>query len=313
MLEYISKALYCQFKCYTVKRNKLERIFIAMDVKKLIWTSLIGVCMSSGIATAETLQDCLLENLKGVTSDIAAKAITDACQAKFRSDPSQPNDSSEVRSILADEIVLTLNKPLFSSETPEYRIPVPKGNWQKVGEATRHRVQPPMFSEVWVNVIDNVVHHLMYVDYNKSGNENRWKSSRLCDRTNLHFIEKIEPNRDGEKQNCLVVNHFRLSGGNDKNPATKQAKDWARENQIAFPSTAIVHQHHLAYRRYLNFWVGYNPEVEGFPAPTDASWDSNDWHQDRIIGDDKRQAYIQKVLKAGKETHEAIVPQFDFR
>lgn len=263
-------------------------------------------------SSAETLEDCLLENLKGVTSDIAAKTITDACEKKFGgANASNSNGQDKVENNLTSEIVLTLNKPLFSSDVPEYRIPVPAGNWQKVGEATRHRVQPPMYSEVWVNVVDGVVHHLMYVDYNKSGNSNGWKPSKLCDRVNLHFIEKVE-NRDGGNQNCLAVNHFRLSGGSDKNPAVKQAKDWARDNRLGFPSTAVVHHHRLAYLKYLDFWIGYNPEVEGFPPPSDATWNSNDWHQDRVIGDAKREAYIQKVLAAGKETHEAIVSQFDF-
>ena len=285
-----------------------------MRLKKLMMPIMfLAMGMTASLSQAETLEDCLLENLKGVTSDIAAETISNACEKKFGGEVQGNSTAKEIEINLTSEIVLTLNKPLFSSNTPEYRIPVPQGNWQKIGEAKNHRLRPPMHSEVWVNVVDGVLHHVMYVDYTKSRHQNGWTPSRLCERSNLHYIDKIEPNRRGQNQNCFAVNHFRLSGGNDQNSAVKEAKDWARKNRTAFPSTAIVHQHHLAYRKFLNFWVGYNPEVEGFPAPSDSSWDSNDWHQDRIIGDAKREAYIQKVIAAGKETHEAVVPQFDFR
>ena len=269
--------------------------------------------LTSGGARAETLNDCLLDNLKGVSSDIAANAIKDACAKKYAAVTDSKNGNSSKNANQVNEIVLTLKKKLFSSKIPEYRIPVPSGNWQKIGEAKRHREQPPFINQMWVNIVDGVVHHLFYANYTQASNQYGWMPNSLCKRVNLHFIENFEANREGGNQNCLAINHFRLVGGQDTSPAAKQAKDWAKRNGIKIPTTVIAHHHHLANLKFLNFWIGYNPEVEGFPESMDASWDSNDWHQDRIIGDQERQAYVKEILTFGKQTHAAVVSQFEFK
>ena len=261
----------------------------------------------SQISMAETLQDCLLGNLKGVSGDTAAKAIIESCEKKYAE--SDASSTSPVVSDLTDEIVIKMNKPLFSSEAPVYKIPVPKGNWVKVGESSSSREHPPLYIEVWVNAVGSELHNLLFVTYNKSGNEWGWKVSKQCNRTNLHNIVKKE-NREGGKQNCYGVNHYRISGGSDKIEAVREAKEYARENSIAFPSTLVTHFHRFADRRLLDFWIGYNPELEGFPPPTDASWDSNDWHQDRIIGQQDRLDYIEKIRSLAEETHRVVEPQF---
>lgn len=271
------------------------------------------IILTSGGARAETLNDCLLDNLKGVSSDIAANAIKDACAKKYGAGTDSKNGNSLNNANQVNEIVLTLNKRLFSSKIPEYRIPVPSGNWQKIGERKDHKVQPPMHTEIWVNVVDNEVHNFFYVNYNKASNQNGWKPNKTCNRKNLHFVKNYEKNKGGGNQNCLIINHLRMTGGADANKAIRESKEWAKSNNIRIPTTAIIHQHHFANKKYLDFWIGYNPEIEGFPQSVDATWNSNDWHQDRIIGNQERQEYIQKILAFGKQTHAAVVSQFEFK
>lgn len=266
------------------------------------------ICLSANVK-AETLQDCLLENLKGVTSDLAAEAITKACNQKFGSTP--PSVVSVDSIPQTGKVTLELNKSFFSSERPVYEIPVPEGNWQKVGEWKRNNFQPALIVEIWVDVVDKKLRNMLYVTYNKGGNQYGWKSGKVCDRKNLHYIVRNR-NNDSGRQDCYGVNHFRISGDSGKNKAVNQSKEWARENGVQFPTTLITHFHRFADKKLLDFWVGINPEFDGFSPPVDSNWSSNDWHQDIIIGDSERLAYIERVKKIADEVHPVMQEQFGF-
>ena len=74
----------------------------------------------------------------------------------------------------------------------------------------------------------------------------------------------------------------------------------------------LTHFHRLTTGKLFDFWIGYNPELEGFPPPVDSHWSSNDWHQDRIIGDAERQKYIAKIKSLAEITHKKMEAQVDF-
>jgi hypothetical protein len=273
----------------------------------------VSLLFVPSLAFANSLEDCLLEKLDGVKSDVAAQAIINACEKKFSGteDSSPSDDNASLQNTLTGEIVVELAGSIFSSEKPVYRIPVPEGDWKKVGDSKTYRENPPIHYEVWIDAKGPELRHMLFLTYTKSDHQYGWQPSSQCERTNLHFIEKIE-NRDGGNQNCYGVNHYRISGGSDKIEAVKEAKDYARENGIAFPSTVLTHFHRLTTGKLFDFWIGYNPELEGFPAPVDSSWSSNDWHQDRIIGDSKRQEYIAKIKSLAEITHKQMESQVDF-
>ena len=269
--------------------------------------------LMSSITFANSLEDCLLEKLDGVESDVAAQAIINACEKKFSGaeNSSSSNDNPGLEDTLTDEVIVELAGSIFSSEKPVYRIPVPEGDWKKVGDSKSYRENPPIHFEVWIDAEGSDLRHMLFLTYTKSDHQYGWKHNRQCERTNLHFIEKIE-NRDGGNQNCYGVNHYRISGGSDKIEAVREAKDYARQNGIAFPSTVLTHFHRLTTGKLFHFWIGYNPELEGFPPPVDSSWSSNDWHQDRIIGDADRQQYIAKIKSLAEITHQRMESQVDF-
>ena len=69
-------------------------------------------------------------------------------------------------------------------------------------------------------------------------------------------------------------------------------------------SSIFAHYHRLEVR------VLFNPEFDGFPPTKDSNWNSNDWHQDKIIGDKERTAYIQTVKAFGDDLHQQLKSQF---
>lgn len=281
---------------------------------KYIPALVISIFFMPSITFANSLDDCLLETLVGAKSDVAAQAIINACKRKFSGteDSSSSGNDASLQSTLTGEIVVQLAGSIFSSEKPVYRIPVPEGDWKKVGDSKTYRENPPIHHEVWIDANGSELRHMLFLTYTKNDHQYGWMPSKLCDRTNLHFIKKIE-NKVAGNQNCYGVNHIRITGGSDEIEAVSKAKDYARQNGIAFPSTLLTHFHHLTKKKLFNFWIGYNPELEGFPPPVDSSWNSNAWHQDRIIGDSERQKYIAKIMSLAEITHQKMESQVDFR
>ena len=269
---------------------------------------LISAITFASPAFSSKYEDCVLENMKGVTSDYAAQKIDESCKAKH----SEANDTatSSQKESPQNYIELEMNGGLFSSTKPTYRLPMPSGNWEKIAEnKSTSRGGTPMSTQVFANIEASKVKNIAIVHYSKSYSSGGNWSSKFCKRTNLHFIENYE-SRGSFRLNCLGVNHFRIVGGKS-NKLKEAAKNWAKKNNIPIPSTMVLHQHVISNNNYLQIQVFYNPELEGFPPTVDSNWNSNDWHQDKIIGDSKREAYIQKILDEGKRYHSLYIAEFN--
>lgn len=274
---------------------------------KKLFAIIATIALTSPTYSGE-YENCVLENMKGVTSDYAAQKIDESCKAKH----SQINEAttSSQKESPQDFIELEMNGRLFSSTKPTYRLPMPSGNWEKVAENSyTSSGGTPMSTQIFANIEGGKGKNLAIINYSKSYSSNGNWSSKFCKRTNLHFIENYE-SRGSFRLNCLGVNHFRIVGGKS-NKVNEAAKNWAKKNNIAIPRTMVLHQHVISNNNFLQVQVFYNPELEGFPPTADSNWNSNDWHQDRIIGDTKREAYIQKILSEGKRYHTLYKAEFD--
>ena len=274
---------------------------------KKLFALLTAITLTSP-AVSGNYEDCVLENMKGVTSDYAAQKIDESCKAKH----SETNETTTTGKNESPQnfIELEMNGGLFSSTKPTYRLPMPSGNWEKIAEnKSTSRGGTPMSTQVFANVEGSKVKNVAIVHYSKSYSSSGNWSSKFCKRTNLHFIENYE-SPGSFRLNCLGVNHFRIVGGKS-NKLKEAAKNWAKTKNIPIPRTMVLHQHVISNNNYLQIQVFYNPELEGFPPTVDSNWNSNDWHQDKIIGDKEREAYIQKILEEGKRYHALYKAEFD--
>ena len=92
---------------------------------KKLFVFISAITLSPPVFSGE-YEDCLLENMKGVTSDYAAQKIDESCKAKH-SDANNNATSSQKESP-QNFIELEMNGGLFSSTKPTYRLPMPSGN-----------------------------------------------------------------------------------------------------------------------------------------------------------------------------------------
>ena len=276
-----------------------------MKNKTLLLSICIPAFLTSFAAAAETYDDCVLKGLDGVTSDFIAKQVVKSCENKYlKSATNEPAVPPKPKSTTIE----------VGYDT-KWKIPVPAGEYVKTGSRTMYGQTVPLVFEIYEHIEDGKLKYLLWVSYSKNRNSNRWKASKTCNRKNLHYIKKVK-NKNGSTE-CLLVNHQRIiGGGSTKNPnaaynrVRDDAKKWHSENGIPIPNTMISASSLFAEENRLEVRVLFNPEFDGFPPTKDSNWSSNDWHQDKIIGDKKRTDYIQTVKAFAEDMHQQLKPQF---
>lgn len=279
-----------------------------LKLKKILFLLSSFIFLSVSFANAKTYDDCILNGLKNVTNDFIAKQIVKSCENKY----------SKLTSIETKATVLPKITFIEIGHSTKWKIPVPAGNYIKTADRTDYGQTVPRIYQIWENIEDGKLKHLLWVSFTKSQNPNMWKESKTCNRRDLHFINKVANNRAG-KQECNIVNHWRITGGVKSKYrnhawalAAEDAKKWHKLNNVSIPNTMIIAQSIFANYNRLEVRVKFNPELEGFPPTVDSNWSSNDWHQDKIIGDKKRQEYIEKVKVFAIDMHNKIKPQFNW-
>ena len=277
-----------------------------MKHNKFFIASILLSAVISTNASAETYDDCVLKGLSGVSSDYIAKQVVKSCENKHLKSASNKANAPQTPKTTTIEV----------GGSTKWKIPVPEGNYVKTGSRTHHANGAPQVYEIYENIENGAVRHILWVSFTKSQNQNRWAPSKTCNRENLHFIKKIK-NMGSGKQECYLVNHMRIIGGaSTKRPnaawnrVRDDAKKWHAEKGIPIPSTMIAASSIFADWHRLEVRVLFNPEFDGFPPTLDSHWSSNDWHQDKIIGDKKRTDYIQKIRAYASEMHKQLKPQF---
>ena len=272
----------------------------------LLLSLFIPAFFTSVAASAETYDDCVLKGLDGVTSDFIAKQVVKSCESKYSKsaskEPAAPEKAKMTTIVVGDRT--------------KWKIPVPAGDYVKTGSRIRFEGNVNQAYEIYENVENGKLKHLLWVSYTRTEHPVGWKPSKTCERKNLHFIKKISNYGSGGKQECYFVNHWRIIGGSSKNPnaawnkVIDDAKKWHQDNGIPIPSTMIAASSIFAKYNRLEVRVLFNPEFDGFPPTKDSNWSTNDWHQDKIIGDKKRTDYIQTVKAFTEDMHQQLKPQF---
>ena len=279
-----------------------------LKLKKIVFSLISLIFLNVSFANAETYDDCILNGLKNVTNDFIAKQIVKSCENKYSKSTSIESKAAVLPKITSIEV----------GHDTKWKIPVPEGNYVRTAQRTDYGNSSPQIYEIWEHIEDGELMHLLWVSYTKSQNSNMWKASKVCNRKDLHFINKVT-NRTAGKQECNIVNHHRIVGSSsskNKNAGWNLAREdsikWHKENKISLPNTMIVAQSIFANYNRIDVRVMFNPEFDGFPPTKDSNWSSNDWHQDKIIGDKKRQDYIEKIKVFAIEMHKQLKPQFNW-
>lgn len=255
-------------------------------------------------AKSETLDDCILNGLEGVTSDYIAEQIIKSCNNKFK------NTKSTQQEDISEHSYLTVGR------NKKWTLKVPAGKYELTAKSSMMAANVGFYWEIYESFENGKLKNAVWVRYTGSKGQWGWKPSQLCARNNFHYMNR-KSNNDGGKQECNFVNHWRVVGSSDVkkpnapwNKVMEKAREYHRKNNIPLPKTLIAASSHFANKNLIEVRVLFNPMYSGFPDTVNSEWASNDWHQDVIIGDEKRQKYINQIISYAKEMHSDLKSQF---
>jgi hypothetical protein len=184
-------------------------------------------------------------------------------------------------------------------------IPLPPGEWVVAAtESAFSGAATPLAALSLVNVAPGA-HAVLVTAHANLGTASGaagWTSLRSCARDDMLFIA-TEANEPGGDQRCWFINHSGTTRASRTSRLLKDTLDFAQARGLRIPSTVLTVGYRLAdIRDVLTVRYYFDPETRGFPPSRELNWRSNDWHRDRMHGDERRQQYIAALKSWGAET-----------
>jgi hypothetical protein len=134
--------------------------------------------------------------------------------------------------------------------------------------------------------------------------------AKYCERTNMHFIRKIS-NDSGGDQDCYYVNHYRVTLSGSKNQFVNKIGEYLINEEIEVPNHLVQSGHRKAdSSMMLTVRYYFNPLIDGFDDFPRTTWADSPWHPSAIIGDEKKQKYIHKIIDWTKRWHPVFIDGF---
>ncbi|MDA1090545.1 MAG: hypothetical protein O3A85_09565 [Proteobacteria bacterium] len=198
-------------------------------------------------------------------------------------------------------------------------IPLPAGDWTVIGsQIIKDDERGYHVAHMLARIEGNTLHSAIEVytnlaitktaDIDDAGKG--WLTYRSCSRDDMHYLKVYSNTRLG-KQDCWLVNHWRMSG-NLTQEHWIEARKYFSDNKIIAPLDMVAATFRFANERdYLTATYFFNPEKSGFSGNNDVYWEigtwkTSVWHPDNVKGDDKKINYISALISWGTQWHEKL-------
>lgn len=173
-------------------------------------------------------------------------------------------------------------------------IPLPAGRWTVSGSAEWGSGAYEEFYFELIQVEDDRV--IGFIQGSTNPNPSlgtTWYVKNDCARGDMHYVNtKANYPR---QQDCAWVNHFEMKFDSGWLP-DRQTAEWLRERRLTIPLAMVSTGYRLADNsRYLDINYAHSPLENGFPPAVSATWDTSDWHPNRVRSHPDRSAFIEKL------------------
>jgi len=177
------------------------------------------------------------------------------------------------------------------------QIPLPSGEWEIFAARSSLSSQnTPMLSFAFGNRDRNAPIMAVTVYTNAEVTLGTgWTNLKACNRSNMIHLDRGETDSGGNK-GCWFINHKRTTRSGNKGNLFNEMIERAKALEIRLPVTFVYSGFRISDTHdVLTVRVYFNPEAEGFDAPRQSAWATNDWHIDRIYLDRKKDVYVEKM------------------
>jgi hypothetical protein len=190
-------------------------------------------------------------------------------------------------------------------------IAMPEGKWTIAFFQTSLNNVDTLFAKGFLfQQEDNRLTKGVWLQVPLNYNANGYISSKNCERTNLHFIEKIE-NADSGNQNCYYVNHYRVTLSGSKSAIVNKIGKYFLTRKIQVPNHLFQIGHRLAdVSSMLIVKYYFSPTTDGFEDHPRTNWTDSPWHPSAITNDPRKTQYVGKLINWSKQWHPVVVKGF---
>ncbi len=125
-----------------------------------------------------------------------------------------------------------------------------------------------------------------------------WTAPDWCNRTNVYFIQKKIGNK---KYACWMVNHSRSDIGANSG-FWANVREYEIANKIKTPDIWVYSDYQ--YSKGSKLWGSvyyYNPELDGIPKAKNLSWDTNEFHKQKVINYPKHEEFLKKYISVSAD------------
>ena len=179
------------------------------------------------------------------------------------------------------------------------QIPLPEGEWKLIWYYKEFVNQYPFHYALLIQTREGKLSKVVEAISPGRQHTAGYSPSRFCERTDIIYMQK-RANFSGGKQDCWGINHIEMTLEDDWNQVYESQDRALRAEGIELPENMlIVNYYKGGHGKILEVYYGFNPELEGFPPPTNPSWSHSHWHKSRYMRDNKKIKYINRLKKWG--------------
>lgn len=189
--------------------------------------------------------------------------------------------------------------------TSGIRIPLPEGPWTLLSSDLMRNSEYVGVGLLVLGQFENdTLARIMVakgtLDYSQYG----FQTSRFCRKSDSHHHLSLDAAWEGQEESCWGIRHENMSFmANSKYEYLRETARYLETHGIGLPENMVYVKFRAAGRSSAaESWHYFNPELEGFPPPSDPHWERSPWHPAKIRANDDsaRQAYIDKLATWGE-------------
>lgn len=211
------------------------------------------------------------------------------------------------------------------------QIPLPPGAWTIIGTEIKKNDDPAyhvayMLAKIEDNAVKAATEIYTGLPIKKAGSGGLfsgskpgggWVTHRSCSRDDMHFV-KVRSNIRLGDQDCWWINHWRMHrAGTGDSEHWSESRKYLEQNRIRAPIDMIGVSFRLANETdYLTVNYFFDPATAGLTPMGDAhwsirTWESSEWHPDRVKNEEEKSAYIKRLISWGETWHQKVKTSFE--
>lgn len=184
------------------------------------------------------------------------------------------------------------------------QIPLPKGTWEvAASDVTLNNQSTHIQSMTLFQRQGSKVSKAIYISTPLDIGNYGYVQAKNCRRDDMHY-RKTEIDILGGDQDCAWVNHYRVTLKGSTNKIGAATGTYYEEKGLTYSNHLIQSGYRFADAgTFLTLHYFFDPSMDGFENYPRTAWMDSPWHPQSILGDAKKEIYVNRIKSWTDEWH----------